>query len=102
MAKFNELHKPVTMTIGTAFVAALSVANVAHGATNANPFAIHEVNNGYMQIVENDKDGKNSEGKCGGMEKGKKDEKGKEGKCGGAKKDKKEGKCGEGKCGGKK
>ena len=103
----------LSIAAGTAFVASLTVGNVANAAEGANPFAMNELSSGYMQLAE----GKCGEGKCGGKKgmegkcgEGKKDMEGKcggkkgemEGKCGEGKKGKKEGKCGEGKCGGKK
>jgi uncharacterized low-complexity protein len=113
--------KPITtlsIAAGTAFVASLAVANIANAAEVANPFTMHEMSSGYMQLADNSTMGKDMEGKCGGN-KAKK-----EGTCGGAKEMKKnmegncgnkknmdkkmpmgnikgkEGKCGEAKCGG--
>jgi uncharacterized low-complexity protein len=126
-----SIKKPITtlsIAAGTAFVASLAVANIANAADGANPFAMNEMSNGYMQLADNSKD---MEGKCGGQ-KAKKDgtcggnKAKKEGTCGGSKEmqknmegncgnkknmDKnmpmgnikgKEGKCGEAKCGGNK
>jgi uncharacterized low-complexity protein len=72
-------------------MAASSIASAAPAAGD-NPFAMNDLNSGYMQVA-SAKDGKCGEGKCGDGMKKKKDEKG---KCGEAK-GKKEGKCGEGK-----
>ena len=70
--------------VGTAFAASLAASNVATAQqAGANPFAMNELSNGYMQVAK--------EGKCGG-ETGKKDAT-KDGKM------QKDGKCGEGKCG---
>ena len=90
--------KTLSIAAGTAFVASLATANVANAAEGANPFAMHELSSGYMQLAEAKCGGnktmtKDMEGKCGG----KKMEN--EGKCGSKKKMKKEGKCGEAKCG---
>ena len=76
----NKIMKPLSLAIGATFAASLAASNVASAAPASaeNPFAMNELNSGYMQVA-------GKEGKCG------------EGKCGG----KKEGKCGEGKCGGK-
>ena len=100
------------LTVGTAH--AEGVANVE---ANPNPFAMTELNSGYMQVAQADekkgsmkmKEGACGEGQCGAsmMPKGAL-EKTSEGKCAGNKpvpKAKKadmkgmEGKCGEGKCG---
>ena len=101
----HKTKTPLALAIGTAFVASLAASSIANAAPNSsNPFAMSELNSGYMQVADSHmKEGKCGEGKCGG-DKQKKDMEGKcgEGKCGGAKKDTKEGKCGEGKCGGDK
>lgn len=86
MSKDNKIVKPLTLAIGAAFAATLATSNVANAASMGdNPFAMAELESGYIQLA--------AEGKCG------------EGKCGEGKKAKaktKEGKCGEGKCGGSK
>jgi len=76
-------NKLVKSPLSIAVSAALSVSVACIPSVNAdqNPFAMKELNSGYMQFAE----GKCGEGKCG-------ESKAKEGKCG-------EGKCGEGKCG---
>ncbi len=89
--------KPISLAIGTAFVTSLAASNVSAATdANANPFAMHDLSSGYMQLAYGDaksgKEGKCGEGKCGEDKKA-----GKEGKCG--EKTGKEGKCGEGKCG---
>lgn len=95
--------KPVSLAVGTAFVASIAAGNAAADAeVNTNPFAMNELSSGYMQLAyAGSGDKSEKEGKCGG------DKSDKEGKCGGDKegkydkgKDDKEGKCGEGKCGG--
>jgi uncharacterized low-complexity protein len=90
MSKETKMLKPLTIALGATFAASLAASTVAQAApaAGANPFAVSDLGNGYMQVAD-------KEGKCGeGM---KKDEK--EGKCGEGKKDAKDGKCGEGKCG---
>ena len=74
---------PVSAVVGAAFVSAIAVPAMAD--SDANPFAVAELDSGYMLSAQH----KAEEGKCG------------EGKCGGEKKAE-EGKCGEGKCGGEK
>ena len=88
----HKTKTPLALAIGTAFVASLAASGIANAAPNSsNPFAMSELNSGYMQVA----DSHMQEGKCGG------DKTTKEGKCG-------EGKCGgdkgtkEGKCGGNK
>ena len=111
----HKTKTPLALAIGTAFVASMAASGIANAAPNSsNPFAMSELNSGYMQVADSHmKEGKCGEGKCGGAKKDTKEGKcggskssteGKcgEGKCGGAKKDTKEGKCGEGKCGGNK
>ena len=111
MSKEKKVLKPVALAAGAAFIASMAASNIANAApAGDNPFAMTELQNGYMQVA--GKDGKCGEGKCGeGKKADAKTEEGKcgegkcgEGKCGeGKKKDdkKKDGKCGEGKCGGK-
>ncbi len=105
--------KPVSLAIGTAFVASLAASNVSAADINASPFAMNELSSGYMLAAadgeKSEKEGKcgedkaGKEGKCGEGKCGDKKEmkKNMEGKCG-EDKAKKEGKCGEGKCGEKK
>ena len=96
-------NKLVKSPLSIAVSAALSVSVACIPSVNAdqNPFAMKELNSGYMQFAEGKcgeskgKEGKCGEGKCG-------ESKGKEGKCGEGKcgeSKAKEGKCGEGKCG---
>ena len=77
MSKKLNLN-PLTGAIG----AALAVSALASSPVMAdtNPFAVNELDSGYMVLAM-------AEGKCG------------EGKCGEGKAEKAEGKCGEGKCG---
>jgi len=98
----NSIKKPLVTAIGAAVVGSLSAtATIAAD----NPFAMQELDSGYMQVA---MEGKCGEGKCGGAGgEAKKAMEGKcgEGKCGGAGGEAKkamEGKCGEGKCGGSK
>jgi len=83
-------NKLVKSPLSIAVSAALSVSVACIPSVNAdqNPFAMKELNSGYMQFAKA-KEGKCGEGKCG--------RKCGEGKCGESKA--KEGKCGEGKCG---
>ena len=96
----HKTKTPLALAIGTAFAASLAASNIANAApnTNSNPFAMSDLNSGYMEVASSH-EGKCGEGKCGG----KKSSEGKcgEGKCGGSKSSS-EGKCGEGKCGGSK
>jgi uncharacterized low-complexity protein len=74
--------KPVSLAIGTAFVASLAASHLS-AETNTSPFAMNELSGGYMQLADassadkSDQDNKSAD-----------------------KKSEKEGKCGEGKCGG--
>ncbi len=109
MSKETKILKPLSIAIGATFAVSMAASNIASAApAGDNPFAMSELESGYMQVA--GKDGKCGEGKCGEGKKSdskKKDGKCGEGKCGEGKcgddkkKDKKEGKCGEGKCGGK-
>jgi uncharacterized low-complexity protein len=103
-----SIKKPLVTAIGAAVVGSLSAtASVAA----ENPFAMQELDSGYMQVATEGKCGEGkcggsggaaksaAEGKCGGTSKSS------EGSCGGMKKEVEkatEGKCGEGKCGGSK
>ncbi len=101
MSTQSKILKPLSIAMGATFALSMAASNIA-SATPAgdNPFAMSELQSGYMQVAGKD-------GKCGD---GKKDMKGKkDGKCGDGKKDMKDmkdmkgmkdGKCGEGKCGG--
>jgi len=94
MSKKTNIVKPLSVALGATFAATLAASNVAQAApaAGANPFAMNDLGNGYMQVAE-------KEGKCGAGTKSPKDGKCGEGKCGEGKKDAKDGKCGEGKCG---
>ena len=108
----TSIKKPLVAAIGAAVVGGLTATTAVSAE---NPFAMQELNSGYMQVAMEGKcgegkcgskpaEGKCGEGKCGGAEKSSaKSSEGKcgEGKCGGAAKSS-EGKCGEGKCGGSK
>jgi uncharacterized low-complexity protein len=108
MSKETKILKPMSIALGATFAVSMAASNIATAApAGDNPFAMSELESGYMQVA--GKDGKCGEGKCG--EGKKKEGKCGEGKCGEGKKGaaegkcgegkKKEGKCGEGKCGGK-
>ncbi len=77
--------KPIALTVGTVFAAALASAAVAE--TDSGLFAVDEQDRGYDRLADAHGDGE--EGSCG------------EGKCGedDAEDDGEEGSCGEGKCG---
>jgi uncharacterized low-complexity protein len=88
----NAKKSALTLAIGSAF--AVSMTAVPTAQAENNPFAMQQLQTGYMLAqADTAKDTKAPEGKCGGA-------KAKDGKCGGAKA--KDGKCGEGKCGGAK
>ncbi len=96
--------KPIAAAVGTAFIATLATASIAHA--DSNPFAATALDAGYGLLASSHAEGKCGEGKCGEDKGG--DDKGGEGSCGEDKggegscgEDKGgEGKCGEGKCGG--
>ena len=97
----NSMKKPLITAIGAAVVGSLSATS---SIAADNPFAMQQLDSGYMQVA---MEGKCGEGKCGGAGGAAKSMEGKcgEGKCGGMKSEAKkamEGKCGEGKCGGSK
>ena len=104
MKKINKT--PFAAAMGTAFLSTLAVT-AAHA--EANPFAMTDMNSGYMQVAAADtaksgmKEGSCGEGKCGGAMKAA--PKTVEGACAGNKPAAKsvdkaaEGKCGEGMCG---
>ncbi len=113
----NTQKTPLAIAIGTTLLSGLA-ATAVQAETQTNPFAMTDLDSGYMQLAAADskddsskvKDGSCGEGKCGGkmMEEGAAEkmvegacagnkpmpteEKGTEAKCG-------EAKCGEGKCG---
>ncbi|TDY03926.1 HvfA family oxazolone/thioamide-modified RiPP metallophore [Thiohalophilus thiocyanatoxydans] len=107
MSHSNKTLKSVSWAVGATLATTLAASNIASAATPAsdNPFAMSELDNGYMLLAEKGSEGKCGEGKCGeGKSADAKTQEGKcgEGKCGAQseKKDKDaEGKCGEGKCG---
>jgi uncharacterized low-complexity protein len=95
MKMSKKSMKPVATAIGAAFAGSMLIAGAA--SAGSNPFALSELNGGYLQIA-----GNQAEGKCGGNMPA-----GAEGKCGGSAAAMPEGKCGgsaaampEGKCGG--
>jgi len=106
MSQDKKILKPLSLAIGATFVASMAASGVAHAAqNNGNPFAMHDLNSGYTQLAEMQKDGKCGTGKCGANKK-KEEKSEKEGKCGEGKAMPKDGKCGaqqpkakEGKCG---
>jgi uncharacterized low-complexity protein len=83
----------ISVAVGGAFAAALSISPVATAASN--PFAMQSLSKGYM-VADADMPAKAEEGKCGADK-----AKAHEAKCGAAKAKMHEGKCGEGKCGAK-
>jgi uncharacterized low-complexity protein len=99
MSKKNSI-KPVALTVGAAFAGSLAGQAVAD--TEANPFAMSDLAEGYMVADSQGAEGRCGEGKCGeGMQKPKEAEgqcgakpKAEEGKCGGKPKAEEEGKCG--------
>ena len=102
MKKIN--NTPLALAIGTAVVSTFTVTNVN---AEANPFAVSELSDGYMQVAQSDasytvktwggkkakKEASCGEGKCGGMMDGDKMKKGMETSCGAMMKGK-EGSCG--------
>ncbi|HKX55114.1 MAG TPA: hypothetical protein VJN01_03395 [Xanthomonadales bacterium] len=89
MSDKNSTLKPLAAAIGVAFVSSLAFSGTL--MANENPFAMADLESGYMLADAHE----GEEGKCG-------EDKGEEGKCGEGKcgEDKGEdGKCGEGKCG---
>ena len=99
----TSIKKPLVAAIGAAVVGTLSATSAVSAE---NPFAMQELDSGYMQLAGGHMEGKCGEGKCGGSAAAPaKTTEGKcgEGKCGGsmaAPEKAAEGKCGEGKCGG--
>lgn len=105
MSQQKKTLKTLSLAVGATFVATLASTNIATAATNnGNPFAMHDLHNGYAQVAEakcganksampNDsksgaKNMKCDELKCGAKKaKCKENEKTmkKEGKCGGSK-----------------
>jgi uncharacterized low-complexity protein len=85
MADKTMITKPVAAAVGVAFVSSIAVSATAVAADN--PFAMADLDSGYMLASSHE----GEEGACG--------EKGEEGACG---EKGEEGKCGEGKCGGDK
>jgi len=85
MAEKTMITKPVAAAVGVAFVSSIAVSATA--VADDNPFAMADLDSGYMLASSHE----GEEGACG--------EKGEEGACG---EKGEEGKCGEGKCGGDK
>lgn len=104
--------KTIGVAAGSAFVASMALAPLAYAAEN--PFALQNLQSGYMVAADTDTPAKAPEakcgqGKCGGMMSGAGTAKAGEakcgqGKCGGVKSETPpkamEAKCGQGKCGG--
>ncbi len=88
----KSMTKPLSIALGTTFVAVMSASPVANA--DANPFGMQNLESGYLQVAE----GKCGEGKCGEgkMKKDGAEKMKKEGKCGESHMKEKEGKCGEG------
>lgn len=87
----KQVRKPLSIVLGTAVVASLGATGIANAeATDADLFAMEELNSGYLLAGGHEKEGSCGEGKCG-------EDKDGEGSCGEDKEG--EGKCGEGKCG---
>ena len=86
----KSMKRPLSLALGTTFIAAMSASPIASADTN--PFGMQDLGNGYMQVAE----AKCGEGKCGDSMKKKASEmKCGEGKCGeGMMKQEAEGKCG--------
>lgn len=80
MTDKNMMLKPIAAAIGIAFVSSVAFSSTA--IASDNPFAMADLDSGYMLAG----DTKGEEGKCG-------EGKGEEGKCGEGKGE--EGKCGE-------
>ncbi|HET6592723.1 MAG TPA: hypothetical protein VFG48_07395 [Xanthomonadales bacterium] len=99
MTDKTTITKPVAAAVGVAFVSSIAVSATA--VADDNPFAMADLDSGYMLASSHEgEEGKCGEGKCGEKgEEGACGEKGEEGACG---EKGEEGKCGEGKCGGDK
>ena len=93
MADKTLITRPVAAAVGVAFVSSLAASTTA--AADDNPFAVAELDSGYMLAAHHEgEEGKCGEGKCGSDKghEGSCGEKGKEGSCG---EKGKEGSCGE-------
>ncbi len=99
----SKIKKSLVIAMGASFAATVSAAPMTNNV-NSNPFAMHNLSSGYMQLA----DKSASEGMCGGNKNATttNDKKAAEGNCGGKKNattskntTMPEGKCGEGKCG---
>ena len=99
MTDKSTITKPVAAAVGVAFVSSIAVSATA--VADDNPFAMADLDSGYMLASSHKgEEGKCGEGACGEKgEEGACGEKGEEGACG---EKGEEGKCGEGKCGGDK
>ena len=115
MTDKTMITRPVVAAVGVAFVSSVAISGNAVAADN--PFAMADLDSGYMLAGNHEGEegkcgDKGEEGKCGDKAAegacGAKGDKGEEGACGekgaeGACGEKgEEGKCGEGKCGGDK
>lgn len=89
---------PLAAALGTTFVVSLAASPVTQAATN--PFAMHELSNGYMQVAEGNCGDKKDDMKTEDSSGGKMDDQKKaEGNCGDKKEEMKEEKKAEGNCG---
>ena len=80
MSDKNTILKPLAAAIGVAFISSVAFSSTTFASDN--PFAMADLDSGYMLADRHEgEEGKCGEGKCG-------EDKGEEGKCG-------EGKCGE-------
>lgn len=96
MSDKNTILKPIAAAIGVAFVSSMAFSSASFASDN--PFAMTDLDSGYMLAGDKGEEGKcgedkGEEGKCGEGKCG--EDKGEEGKCGEGKGE--EGKCGEGK-----
>jgi uncharacterized low-complexity protein len=73
MSDKKTILKPIAAAIGVAFVS--SVAFSSSSFASDNPFAMTDLDSGYMLAVDKGEEGKCGEGKCG-------EDKGEEGSCG--------------------
>jgi uncharacterized low-complexity protein len=98
----SKIKKSLAIAMGASFAATVSAAPMATSA-DSNPFGMHSLSSGYMQVAEKSM----GEASCGGNKKATtSNDKAVEATCGGSKNattgknnTMPEGKCGEGKCG---
>lgn len=99
----SKIKKSLTIAMGASFAATVSAAPMTM-SSDSNPFGMHSLPSGYMQVADKNM----GEGMCGGNKNTttSKNNKTAEGNCGGSNntttsKDNNmpEGKCGEGRCG---